>query len=127
MPTFDELVSSRKQWIEEVLKPWCAGALRKDLRLAELEWVDIAGKIAPEMSLWTWAWGRFPDLVHEELPGVDETAPVTVRLKDGREFTGYPDGRQSERGQLVLVAVDDDPGPISIDEIASVTKAPPLP
>lgn len=126
MPTFEELVVSRKQWIEEVLKPWCAAAARKDLRLAEMEWVDIAGKVAPEKSLWTWAWGRFPALVHEELSGIDETAAVTVRLKDGREFSGYPDGRRSERGQLVLAGGEGGPAsecdPISIDEIASVER-----
>ena len=42
MATFDELVSSRKQWIEKVLKPWCQRAAHKDLTLAEQEWGDIA-------------------------------------------------------------------------------------
>ena len=40
--------NSSRQWIDEVLKPWCQRAERKDLRLAEMEWQDIAGRAAAE-------------------------------------------------------------------------------
>ncbi|MCA9080733.1 MAG: hypothetical protein KDA58_09255, partial [Planctomycetaceae bacterium] len=60
MPTFDELVASRRAWNETVLKPWCQSASRKELRLAAQEWLDIAGRAAPEFTLWPWAWSRFP-------------------------------------------------------------------
>jgi len=127
-PTFDALVASRKAWLSEVLKPWCQRAPRSALRLAELEWNDIAGKISPEKSLWAWAWGRFPDLVHPELNGIDESSVVTVILNDGQEFSGYPDARQSEQGQLILVCRDpltgrsNDVGPFKLEDIASVTR-----
>lgn len=130
MTTFSELVTSRKQWLAEVLAPWCRAAAAKDLRLAELEWIDIAGKVDPEKTLWFWAWSRFPELVHEELAGIDETRPVGVRLKDGSEYVGYPDSRQSKQGQLVLLGrnrVDprrtEELGPFSIDEIAAIARA----
>lgn len=123
MSTFAELVASRKSWIEEVLKTWCLTADRKNLRLAELEWVDIAGKVAPEMSLWSWAWSRFPNLVHDGLPGINETVEVAVQLRDGRSFTGYPDARESTGGTLVLIGSNSAPhGPFSIDEIAGVER-----
>ena len=83
-----------------------------------------------EATLWTWAWSRFPELVHDGLPGVDETTEVEVALKDGRTFTGYPDNRESSHGQLVLlgrasaVGTQLEPlGPFSIDDVASVRKA----
>jgi hypothetical protein len=127
MTHFDRLVESRKRWIAEVLQPWCQAAPRADLRRAELEWTDIAGRADPQATLWTWAWGRFPDLVSEGLSGIEEAWPVRVTLKDGQSWTGYPDSRQSEQGQLVLIG--DDPsaasatlGPFSIDEIAEVDR-----
>lgn len=127
MTPFDQLVESRKRWIAEVLQPWCRTAPRADLRRAELEWTDIAGKVDPQATLWTWAWGRFPDLVSEGISGIEETWPVRVTLKDGQSCTGYPDSRRSEHGQLVLIS--DDPsaapatlGPFSIDEIAQVVR-----
>jgi hypothetical protein len=129
MHTFAELVSSRKTWLADVLAPWCRQAVRKDLLLAELEWVDIAGKVDPARTLWFWAWSRFPDLVHCELAGIDETREVTVRLRDGRSMTGFPDARQSVQGQLVLVGHDAydyhrsfEHGPFSLDEIAAVAR-----
>ncbi|MFN0051420.1 MAG: hypothetical protein ACKV0T_04470 [Planctomycetales bacterium] len=128
MPTFATLVTSRKAWIETELKPWCRQAAVKDLRLAEQEWIDIAGKVDPEKTLWYWAWSRFPELVNEELLAIDETQPVQVRLADGRTYTGFPDGRKSQQGGLVLVCrapgtpprfVDE--GPLSLDDIVAVT------
>lgn len=126
--TFEALVTSRKAWISDVLKPWCQQAPRSALLLAELEWTDIAGKVSAEKSLWAWAWGRFPELVHPEMNGIDESSAVTVELKNGDVFTGYPDARQSEQGQLVLVCRDPstgrshDEGPFSIDEITHVNR-----
>lgn len=123
--TFAELVASRKKWLEESLKPWCRHASQKDLRLAELEWTDIAGKVDPEATLWNWAWGRFPILVHEELDGILETNEVAVQLKDGRVFRGFPNNRQSKQGMLVLLqtqgeSAGEESEPISIDVIAEV-------
>lgn len=124
-PAFDELVASRKAWIAEVLQPWCRRASLASLRQAEQEWVDIAGKVAPEKTLWPWAWSRFPDLVHESL-GIDETAEVEVTLRDDRVVRGFPDSRASQRDQLVLWGVestDEQPhelGPFSMEAIQSV-------
>lgn len=130
MKTFQELVAARRDWIDNVLKPWCRQASRTDLRKAEAEWDDIAGRVAPEATLWTWAWSRFPALVHENMAGLNETHEVTVALKDGRTVAGYPDNRQSEQGQLVLMGRGDqggsaavkDSGPHSIDDVVSVTR-----
>ncbi|MGH7201549.1 MAG: hypothetical protein ACREJB_13140, partial [Planctomycetaceae bacterium] len=127
MATFEELIASRKRWIEEVLRPWCRGASRADLRRAELEWQDIAGRADPAATLWTWAWGRFPALVHGELPGVDETHRVCVTMTDGESVTGFPDGRRSRQGELYLLCEGAagalvERGPYSIDEIAAVER-----
>ena len=89
-------------------------------RKAELEWLDIAGKVDTKATLWTWAWERFPAVVHPDLPGVNEPNEVTVHLTDGNSVTGDPDHRQSERGQLVMIAPDESGalqsfGPMSID------------
>jgi hypothetical protein len=125
---FEQLAASRKRWIEAVLKPWAQRARRSDLCRAELEWTDLAGKVDPQKTLWLWAWSRFPALVHEDL-GIDEAAEVVVRLRDGREFTGYPDGRESTQGQLVLLPTVRAAGqfvplgPFSLDDIASVRRA----
>lgn len=130
METFSDLVASRKAWLVDVLTPWCVQAALKDLRLAELEWGDIAGKVDPEKTLWYWAWSRFPELVNADLAAIDEARRVTVALRDGRSITGYPDARQSNLGQLVLVARDPDQprrheehGPFSIDDIAQIVQA----
>lgn len=127
METFSELVASRKAWIAEELIPWCARAKLRDLKLAELEWGDIAGRVDPEKSLWFWAWGRFPALVNSELKGIDEARQVRVALRGGRQVTGFPDARESKQGQLVLLARDpghprrhQQHGPFSIDEIEAV-------
>ena len=130
MHSFADLVSSRRAWLSDVLAPWCRQAALKDLRLAELEWGDIAGKVNPEKTLWYWAWSRFPDLVHAELVGIDETREVTVTLRDGRSIAGFPDARQSVQGQLVLVGRDPanprrsaEHGPFSLDEIATISRS----
>jgi hypothetical protein len=129
MATFADLVASRKAWIEEVLKPWCRAAPRLQLRLAELEWQDIAGRVDPEKSLWAWAWSRFPDLIHEELGAIDESLTVTVTLHDGTAFTGHPDARESKQGELVLLGKSaasgrfEQQGPFSLDDIASIKKS----
>jgi hypothetical protein len=129
MHTFAELVASRRAWLADVLAPWSRQASVKDLRLAELEWGDIAGKVDPAKTLWYWAWSRFPELVHGELIGIDETREVRVTLRDGRIFEGFPDARKSVQGELVLVGRDQiDPhrsaefGPFSLDEIAAVDR-----
>lgn len=125
MTQFDKLAESRRQWISEVLQPWCATAPRSELRRAELEWTDLAGKVDPQATLWTWAWGRFPALVSEGMAGLDETHPVTVTLKSGESHTGYPDARESEHGALVLVSGNPTAqllGPFSIDDIADVSR-----
>lgn len=127
-PTFANLVASRRGWIDDFLRPWCLAARRSDLLLAEAEWADIAGRVDPKATLWTWAWSRFPALVYEGLSGINETVAVTVTLDDGSEFTGFPDNRQSEGGRLVLAARDErnrpvEHGPFSIDEIRDVRPA----
>ncbi|MFG0336125.1 MAG: hypothetical protein ACF8TS_22430 [Maioricimonas sp. JB049] len=128
MTTFDELAASRRAWIADVLQPWCRSAPLKDLRKAADEWGDIAGRVDPDLTLWLWAWSRFPVLYEEGLSGVNETHEVIVTLVDGREMRGYPDARQSVRGQLVLLGRDDsgatvDLGPLTIDDVASVERA----
>ena len=44
MGTFDQLVASRRRWIDQELAPWCRAAARVDLVKAADEWLDIAGK-----------------------------------------------------------------------------------
>ncbi|WP_010583232.1 hypothetical protein [Schlesneria paludicola] len=129
MSNFDELVTARKEWINNVLKPWCQGARRSELLKADVEWLDIAGKVTAEKTLWLWAWSRFPELVHENL-GIEETSQIELGLQDGRQFCGFPDSRQSVNGQLVLLGTDRadgrlvELGPFSIDEIAYVNRLP---
>jgi hypothetical protein len=127
---FADLIASRRAWIEETLRPWCAGAPLKELKRAELEWEDIAGKVDPKATLWTWAWSRFPAIVHEGLTGVNETHAVRVTLKNGDRHTGYPDNRRSQAGRLVLLASETSAaggaaeiGPIAIDDIAKIERA----
>jgi len=130
--SFPDLAASRRDWIDSVLHPWCQQANRKQLLQAEVEWLDIAGRVDVKATLWTWAWERFPVLAHPEMSGVNETHPVRVTLKDGTEAAGYPDSRQSERGVLVLVARDPVSGdsilhgPFSIDDVAGVELVEPL-
>jgi len=124
MPTFPDLITSRRQWIETVLEPWCRSALRRDLLQAEQAWLDIAGRPSPESTLWLWAWSRFPVLRAAGLPTLNETAPVVVHCRDGTVSTGFPDARRSVAGQLWLVGPGGATfGPFSIDEILSVDSA----
>lgn len=127
--TFAELAASRREWIANVLHPWCLQASHRELKLAALEWLDIAGKVDADATLWTWAWSRFPALVHEGLAGVNETLEVRVTWTDGTVVEGFPDSRASTNGQLVLLArTGEGTGsyaatePRSIDEIAAVER-----
>jgi len=129
MSEFDELAASRRAWIAEVLQPWCTQAPLVALRKAEQDWADIAGQVDSQATLWTWAWSRFPALVHEGLSGVDETHEVVVTLADGTTVRGYPDGDRSLRGELVLLSSSGDTsngsteqGPYSIDAIVDVRR-----
>lgn len=121
--SFEDLAASRRGWIESVLRPWCQQASLKQLRQADMEWHEFAGRVDAHATLWTWAWERYPALVHDDLAGVNETNEVSVTLQDGRIATGFPDGRQSLKGQLVLattVGQEEDSGPFSIDEIVDI-------
>ena len=128
-PTFAALVASRQAWIEQVLKPWCAAASWKELIQAQQDWANIAGEVDPQATLWVWAWSRFPVLVHDGLPGLDETHRVRVTLCDGRVREGFPDNRESQFGKLKLLG-ETKPGSgqfelseaISIDDIVSVER-----
>ena len=128
--TFELLAAARRDWIETVLRPWCRAAALQELRKAEQEWADLAGRVDPSATLWTWAWERFPDLVHPDLPGVNETHRIAIRDAGGIEYTGYPDGRRSVRGTLVLLDTDDSGqsqthGPFRIDQIESARTTTP--
>ena len=121
--SFEDLAASRRGWIDLVLRPWCRQASLKQLRQADMEWHEFAGRVDVHATLWTWAWERHPALVHDDLAGVNETHEVSVTLQDGRVETGFPDGRRSVKGQLVLVGSScgaEDSGPFSIDEIVDV-------
>jgi len=128
--SFDELTASRREWIENVLRAWCRQATLKDLRKAEQEWFDIAGRADAHATLWTWAWERFPDIVHPELPGVHETHEVHVKVSDGTVLSGYPDARLSQRGMLVIVGTNASGNlvtheAVSIDQVAAVSQSGP--
>lgn len=127
--SFESLAASRRQWIEQVLRPWCQSAELKQLRKAEAEWLDIAGRVDVNATLWTWAWERFAPLTHPDLSGVNETHTVKVELHDGTVVEGFPDARRSVRGTLVLVWRDAATGraesskPLTIDDVCSVRLA----
>lgn len=123
--TFDDLVESRRQWIDEVLVPWCRQASRDELLQAEQEWENLAGRVDPQATLWKWAWSRFPALVHETLSGLDESRELRITLADGAELVGYPDNRRTEPGRLVLLCTAGDGAgdyslPVSINDITAV-------
>jgi hypothetical protein len=121
MQAFADLAASRRDWIEQVLKPWCVQASAKELRQAEQEWGDIAGRVDPAATLWKWAWSRFPALVHKELAGLNETHAVRVALHDGSSCVGYPDSVLLGRASAASRTFEESP-PISIDDIASVER-----
>jgi hypothetical protein len=127
MHTLAEVVASRREWIDSVLKTWCRGASRSELLAAEQEWADLAGRADPNKTLWPWAWSRFSALYVEGLAGIDESYAVEVALRDGSRHAGYPDARRSQRGQLWLVSIGDDglsreAGPFSIDDVVVVER-----
>ena len=123
METFQDLIQSRRQWISNILEPWCRTASRPDLLLAEQEWGDIAGRAHPNRTLWLWAWRRFPALHAEGLATVNETHEVVVSCVDGRTHSGFPNARKTGQGQLFLITSSGDSvGPISIDEIVSIKR-----
>lgn len=121
--SFTDLIASRKQWLEDVLKPWCRQATRAELLKAVDEWHDIAGRVDPEFTLWLWAWSRFPTLHVDDLQGLDETYRVCVTLRDGTHIVGFPDARQSRRGMLILLIDNGESSePISIDNVEHVAR-----
>lgn len=125
MQTFQELAASRRQWIDDILVPWCRQASRRELREAEMDWMNVAGRVDPAMTLWIWAWSRFPALTHENVGSLDETKEVQVTLRSGESVIGFPDARESENGLLVLLGKADGGdfehlGPFSIDDVQAV-------
>lgn len=129
---FVSLVESRKHWIQHVLRPWCRFASVAELRLAALNWGDLAGQISPDATLWPWAWERFEGVIHTEL-GFDESRQWNVSLRNGSEISGYINGRLSRGEQIVLVYRDGHSqeltttSPISLDEISSIRPLGPHP
>lgn len=124
MSLFSELAASRRHWIDSVLIPWCKTAARKELLLAEREWIDIAGRPSAESTLWLWAWSRFPVLYDPQLATINETRAVTVHLQSGQAASGFPDARRSIAGQLHLADENGKThGPFLIDEIVRVELA----
>lgn len=128
-PHFQSLAASRRDWIQTILRPWCQTATVQDLRRAELEWHDLAGRADAAATLWTWAWERFPDAVHADFPGLNETWPLEVQLVDGEILRGYPDARRSLRGQLVLVSHEpaatgglSESVPVLLDQVSSIRR-----
>lgn len=126
LTAFHELSASRRGWIQEVLIPWCRTANVPSLLKAEMEWGDIAGRVDPQFSLWLWAWSRFPVLYVEGLRGIDETWRVQITLRDGSQFTGYPDSRRSARMMLLLAATEEgqtvDHGPFPLDQVTHIER-----
>lgn len=126
--TFEDLAASRRRWIDDVLRPWCLRANKKQLRQASMEWLDIAGRVDVNATLWTWAWERFPVLTHPEMAGVNETCQVRLQLHNGDAYEGYPDSRQSLHGDLFLIGRSsltdetEELGPFSIDDVVAVER-----
>jgi hypothetical protein len=125
--SFEQLAASRRAWIDDVLRPWCQASSIKELRKAEAEWFDLAGRADIGATLWTWAWERFPAITHPDLPGVHETHEVQVTMKNGEALRGYPDARKSIRGTLVLVNMNEvgefqTLQPVSLDDVAAIER-----
>lgn len=130
MNSFQELATSRRNWIEEVLIPWCRSANSASLLQAELDWVNLAGGVDPKATLWVWAWSRYPVLAHDGLPGLNETNEVRVTTLSGEIVVGYPDNSATHGSRLVLLTRLANGNfahyePISIDNIRSVELADP--
>ena len=121
---YEAMTASRRAWLDEVLRPWCLQAPVSQLKRAELEWHDLAGRVDPLRTLWLWAWSRFPVLVVDGLSGLEEAYLVMVCLKNGTKATGYPDSRRSLRGQLVILGNDAtaQEASFSLDEILSIER-----
>ncbi len=126
LSAFHALSASRRAWIQEFLIPWCRTANVPSLLKAEMEWGDIAGRIDPQFSLWLWAWSRFPVLYVDGLRGLEESYFVRVTMIDGSQHSGYPDGRSSQRAQLVIMDRADgktvERGPLRLDQVQSVER-----
>ena len=124
---FPALIASRRDWIETVLRPWCRAASRRDLRLAESQWADLAGDVGVRETLWAWAWERFPALCEPGLTPPSESRPVRVALTTGETVVGTPDGRRSRGGVLWLLCGSphgwEERGPFALDEIERVEPA----
>jgi hypothetical protein len=90
---------------------------------AEQEWTDLAGRVAPEFTLWLWAWERFECLTVEGLKGLDESYEVEVHLRTGVTWRGFPDARRSRRGMLVLQMSSGESPALTIDDVVSVRHA----
>ncbi|QDT17833.1 hypothetical protein [Alienimonas californiensis] len=124
---FAALAASRREWVLTVLRPWCRAATRRDLRLAEGAWADLAGDVGTRETLWAWAWERFPALCEPGLAPPSESRAVRVTLTDGTTVAGTPDGRRSVRGELWLVGDGpsgwEERGPFALDQIARVEPA----
>ena len=103
MSTTAEIIASRRLWIDEALRPWCAAASAKELRQAEQDWLDLAGRISPDFSLWMWAWSRYPGLVIPDLWRMDEAVELRVELAGEQVLVGFADARRTKRDQLVLI------------------------
>ena len=121
------LVASRRAWIEAVLRPWCRTASRRELRLAESQWADLAGDVGARETLWAWAWERFPALCEPGLVPPSESRPVRIVLTSGDAVAGTPDGRRSRGGELWLLCGGlhgwEERGPFALDEIERVEPA----
>jgi hypothetical protein len=128
MAAFADLVASRRKWIHDELVPWCLTATSVELAMAEQVWPDLAGRVAPQYTLWIWAWQRFPGLVIPDLDRFDEALEVEVTLRNGEQFTGFPDARRTQRDQLVLVSsqLGMEVPPLGLDDIAGIRPLRPI-